>query len=140
MSDDTTNSSKLRPGRVNASSAAIAQKIKRLPPGEHLVELRAKALPDQMVLRIAVYSAELEAGTALDLDKIFRPEPTSTDVRGMRAYTSQGALWLGMVAACGLQNDELQDITLEELAGKISGKQVVAIINDSGYWSRVRSL
>ncbi len=76
----------------------------------------------------------------LDLDRIFGPQPASTDARGMRAYTSQGALWLGVLAACGLQDAELRDTTLAEVAEKISSKQVVVVINDSGYWSRVRPL
>jgi hypothetical protein len=140
MTNETDGPSKPDSGRVNASSAAIARKINRLPPGEHIVELRARAIPDQMVLRIAAFSAELQVGTTLDLDRIFHPQPAAPDVKGMRTYTSQGALWLSVLVACGLRDDELEDTTLAEVAEKISGKRVVVVINDSGYWNRARAL
>lgn len=126
--------------RIDASKAATSRKINRLPPGEHLVEIRAQAMPNQMVLRIAAYSAELQAGTLSDLDKIFGQSPT--DARAKRAYEAQGSFWMSLILACGLGlgDDELQDISLPELAEKISGRQAIAVINDAGYWSRVRPI
>jgi hypothetical protein len=140
MTNETDGPSKSDGGRLDASSAATARKINRLPPGEHLVVLRAKPVSNQMVLRIAAYSAELQAGTVVALDKIFGPQPPPSDVRGRRAYSSQGTLWLNIVAACGLDDSELMDVTLDALAEKISDKQAIVIISDSGYWSRVRPL
>jgi hypothetical protein len=139
MTDETNNPPKSNNARVDASRGAIARKINRLPPGEHLVELRAQAVPDQMVLRIAAYSADLQAGTLINLDKIFGRSPT--DDQAKRVYAAQGSFWLSLLAACGLQDDsELQDITLDELAEKISGKQAIAVINEAGYWSRIRPI
>jgi hypothetical protein len=140
MSDATNGSSKWNSARVDASSAAIARKIRRLPPGEHLVELQAKALPDQRVLRVAALSRELQAGTVANFDRIFDQPPSSNNARGARAFTAQGAFWLSLLAGCGLKESELQDITLVELAEKISGKQVIAVINDSGFWNRARPI
>jgi hypothetical protein len=141
MTDETNRDSKPNNGRrVDASRGAIARKINRLPPGEHLVELRARVMPDQ-TLRIAAASQQLGgAGTTYDLNRLFGPEPPDTDVRGKRAYEAQGSFWLSLLEACGLSDDQLRDITLEEVAEKINGKQVVAIINASGYWSRVRPI
>ena len=138
MTNESDDSVKHGAARVNASSAATARKIKRLPPGEHLVELRAKAVPDQMVLRVAAYSVELQAGMVLNLDRIFGPEPATTDAKGTRAYEAQGTFWLSMLVTCGLEDSELQDITLDQLAEKISGKPAIAIVNQAGYWSRVK--
>jgi hypothetical protein len=58
----------------------------------------------------------------------------------MRAYSAQGGFWLSLLSACGLQDSELQDVTLVELAEKISGKVIIAVISESGFWSRARSI
>jgi hypothetical protein len=136
---DENDTSNPKNGRVDASRGAVARKIGRLPPGEHLVELRARAMPDQMVLRIVAVSSELDAGTKLDLDRLFGPSPPENDLRGRRAYEAQGSFWLGVLTTCGIADEELRDISLEELAEKIKGK-AIAVINDSGYWSRVRPI
>jgi hypothetical protein len=140
MTDETDDSAKHGAPRVNASSAAIARKINRLPPGEHHVKLGARAVPDQMALRIAAFSVELQAGMVLDLDRIFGPKPATADVRGGRAYEAQGTFWLGLHATCGLEDSDLQDITLDQLAEKINGKPAIAIVNQAGYLSRVKPI
>jgi hypothetical protein len=140
MTNDTNGSSKPNNGRVDASRGAVARKIGRLPPGEHLVELRARAMPGQALLRIAGYSPELSAGTVMSLDRLFGPQPGDSDARSKRAFAAQGSFWLSLLSACNLQDDELQDVTLAQLAERLSGRQVIAVINDAGFWSRVRSI
>jgi hypothetical protein len=140
MTDDIYSNAKPNTGRMDVSRGAIARKIGRLPPGEHLVELRARAVSDQTLLRVAGYSTVLQAGTVMNLDKIFGQPPSSSDARGMRAYAAQGSFWHSLLSTCDIQDGELQDITLDELSEKISGKQAIAIINESGFWSRVRSI
>jgi hypothetical protein len=126
--------------QIDASRGAVARKTGRLPPGEHLVELRARAMPDQMVLRIAGYSVDLQAGTVVNLDKLFANPPSPDDGRATRAYAAQGGFWLALLAACGIEDSELQNITLAELAEKISGRRAIAVISENGFWNRVRAL
>jgi hypothetical protein len=138
MTDDNNDPSKSNMARVDASRGAVARKINRLPPGEHFVELGARAVPDKMVLRIAAYSSDLQAGTVINLDKIFGPVPAEGSSMG--AYAAQGTFWLSLVGTCGFQDAELGDIALDELAKKINGQKAIAVINSSGFCSRVRSI
>jgi hypothetical protein len=140
MTNETNSPPESNSARVDASRAAIAQKTNRLPPGEHFVELRARAMPDQMMLRIVAVSPQLGTGTRFDLDRLFGHQPPTTDPRCRRAYEAQGSFWLGLLATCGIEDSELQDVTLDQLAEKINGKPAIAIINDAGYWSRVRPI
>jgi hypothetical protein len=140
MTNETNDLPKSNSARIDASRAAIAQKTNRLPPGEHIVELRARAMPGQMVLRIVAASPGLDAGTKFDLDRLFGPLPPDNDLRGRRAYDAQGSFWLGILTTCGIADEELLDVSLEELAEKINGKQAIAIVNDAGYWTRVRPI
>jgi hypothetical protein len=124
---------------VDASRAAVARKTNHLPPGEHSVELRAVALPGQMVLRIVAASLELGAGMRQDLDQIFGPAP-DLRTKAHRSYAAQGNFWFSVLDVCGLDDADLQGITLDALAQMINGKRVIAVIGPTGFWNRVRPL
>jgi len=93
-----------------------------------------------MALRVAVLSAELGAGMTRDLDRIFGPKPPASDAKALRSFISQGEFWLSLLTACGIEHGEMKDVTLAEVAQRISGKRAIAVVNEAGFLNRMRSL
>jgi hypothetical protein len=122
--------------KVNVSRGALARAIGRLPPGEHFVELRAEATPGQMVLNVVAYAPELCAGSTAVFDRVFAPPPA--DPQAAKVFRAQGGFLQSLLAACNISDSERLDVTLIELAEKISGKQIIAVIGTRGYWDQAR--
>jgi hypothetical protein len=123
---------------INASRAAIAQATGQLPPGEHIVTLRAQAFPESMTLLVVGLSTEQRAGTGYKLDRLFNTPPDDPYER--KAFTAQGNFWFNLLTACSLPDAVVQNVTLEQLATLLNDKQVVAGVNQRGFWSWVRAL